>query len=167
PLRARLAAARRVRRELPFAVPLGPSLLTGVIDALADEHGGGVLVVDHKTERLGEEADLERHVEEAHGVQRRAYALAALAAGAPRVEVVHAFLARAGATAHATFAPSDAERLRAELRALAAAPLLVDARPTDRPHRTLCATCPGRRALCSHGEEVTLRDAAVVARRRG
>jgi hypothetical protein len=26
------------------------------------------------------------------------------------------------------------------------------------PHRDLCLTCPGRRALCSHPEELTLRE---------
>ena len=30
--------------------------------------------------------------------------------------------------------------------------------PTTRPHRALCLTCPGRRALCHHPEELTLRE---------
>jgi len=29
---------------------------------------------------------------------------------------------------------------------------------TDNPHRGLCTDCPGRRSLCSHPEELTLRE---------
>ena len=32
---------------------------------------------------------------------------------------------------------------------------------TGRPHRELCATCPGRRALCSYSEERTLAPAPL------
>ncbi len=57
PLCARLAAAgRTVRREAPFAFALesrpDAPLLTGFIDVLATEPGGGMLVVDYKTDRL-------------------------------------------------------------------------------------------------------------------
>jgi len=31
---------------------------------------------------------------------------------------------------------------------------------TERPHRDLCGDCPGRRALCSYDESMTLRDPA-------
>ncbi|MSW96702.1 MAG: AAA family ATPase, partial [Actinobacteria bacterium] len=67
PLRARAAAAVRVRREAPFAVALtgalpdGP-LLTGVIDLLVDEQEGAVLVVDYKTDHVAPDDDLEAHV---------------------------------------------------------------------------------------------------------
>jgi hypothetical protein len=37
--------------------------------------------------------------------------------------------------------------------------MLAGAYPvTDEPHRDLCLTCPGRRALCSYPEELTLRE---------
>jgi hypothetical protein len=34
---------------------------------------------------------------------------------------------------------------------------------TDAPHRDLCATCPGRRAMCSHPEARTLAPAPPAA----
>ena len=54
-----------------------------------------MLVLDYKTDRVGD-ADLEAAVEDGYGVQRRIYALAALRAGAPAVEVVHLYLDRTG-----------------------------------------------------------------------
>jgi hypothetical protein len=53
---------------------------------------------------------------------------------------------------------NDMPRLRAELDALIAGIAAGRFAPTDQPHRSLCATCPGRRALCRHGEELTLRE---------
>jgi hypothetical protein len=35
--------------------------------------------------------------------------------------------------------------------------------PTATPHRDLCADCPGRRALCSYPESVTLAPLAAEA----
>ena len=50
--------------------------------------------------------------------------------------------------------PLLAERLQ-----LLAAALLAGERPvTDTPHRELCGDCPGRRALCSYDESMTLRE---------
>jgi hypothetical protein len=34
---------------------------------------------------------------------------------------------------------------------------------TPNPHRALCEDCPGRAALCSYPEEVTLREAAQTS----
>ncbi|MEA2189564.1 MAG: ATP-dependent helicase/nuclease subunit, partial [Solirubrobacteraceae bacterium] len=52
----------------------------------------------------------------------------------------------------------DAARLEAELLS-DAAPMLAGEYPvTKHPHRELCATCPGRRALCSYSEELTMRE---------
>ncbi|MGH2944467.1 MAG: hypothetical protein ACRDLN_17030, partial [Solirubrobacteraceae bacterium] len=60
----------------------------------------------------------------------------------------------------ARFDAGDAERLEAELLSLAAGLLAGEYPVTATPHRELCLTCPGRRALCSYGEEVTLRPRA-------
>ena len=95
-LSARLGAAPAVHREHWFAFPLmadGP-LVNGVVDVLAEEADGTALVVDYKSDRVGD-ADLEALVEASYGVQRRIYGLACLRAGAPAVEVVHIFLERA------------------------------------------------------------------------
>jgi hypothetical protein len=163
-LAARLAAAPDVRREHGFLVGLGDEaapLLNGFIDVLAFEAHGGALVVDYKSDVLAPDADLEAHVEADYGAQRRIYALAALGAGAPDVEVAHLFLARPREPAVAIYDQADVPRLRSELQALVAGIAAGDFVPTDRPHRALCATCPGRRALCHHPEELTLREEPV------
>jgi RecB family exonuclease len=160
PQAARLREATDVRREHGFVVRLGDEdapLLQGVIDVLAFEAGGSALIIDYKTDVVGPDADLEAHVEADYGAQRRIYALAALGAGAPDVEVAHVFLARPQSPAVAVFDRADADRLRAELQERVAGLAAGRFVPTDRPHRALCATCPGRRALCHHPEELTLR----------
>jgi len=160
-LAERLATATDVRREHGFVVGLGDEhapLLNGVIDVLAFEPDGSALVVDYKSDVVGPETDLEAYVEADYGAQRRIYALAALGAGATDVEVAHLFLHRAGEPAVAVYDRSHIPRLRAELdervEGIAAGRFV----PTDRPHRALCLTCPGRRALCHHPEELTLRE---------
>ncbi len=161
PLAARLAGAADVRREHGFVVGLGDDsapLLNGVIDVLAFEDGGGALVVDYKSDVIAPDADLEALVEADYGAQRRIYALAALGAGAADVEVAHLFLARPAEPATVVYDRNDLPRLREELDALVAGIAAGRFTPTTRPHRALCLTCPGRRALCHHPEELTLRE---------
>jgi ATP-dependent helicase/nuclease subunit A len=159
PLARRIAKARAVHREHGFTVPLGDTLLTGIVDVLVQERGGQ-LVVDYKTDGLDPAVDLAAYVEQRYGVQRRVYALAALRGGAPRVEVAYAFLERPGEPVGERFEAADADRLEAELGALAAGLLAGEYPVTPTPHRELCETCPARRALCSYGEEMTLRPRA-------
>ncbi len=156
PLAARLAKARSVQREHAFAVPLGDTLLTGVVDVLARERGSAQLVVDYKSDALKPDADLVAYADERYGVQRRVYALAALRGGAARVEVAYAFLERPAELVITRYAASDADLLERELLELAAGMLAGEYPVTANPHRELCETCPGRRALCSYLEEITL-----------
>ena len=97
PLCARLAGARRLRREAPFAFALeragGGPLVNGFLDAVAYEDDGGALIVDYKSDRL-EGAEPHDVVERDYATQRVVYALAALRDGAPRVEVAYCFLER-------------------------------------------------------------------------
>jgi hypothetical protein len=162
PLAKRIARARTVHREYGFTVPLGDTLLTGIVDVLALERGSAQLVVDYKTDGLDPGADLAAYVEERYGVQRRVYALAALRGGAARAEVAYAFLERPREPVAERFKAADADRLEAELLALAAGLLAGEYPVTAAPHRELCLTCPGRRALCSYGEEETLRPRAAL-----
>jgi len=159
PLARRIERARSVRREHPFTVALGDTLLTGVVDVLAHERGGQ-LVVDYKTDALDAATDLEAYVARHYAIQRRVYALAALRGGAARVEVAYAFLERPEEPVAARFEAVDADGLEAELKTLAAGLLAGEYPVTPVPHRELCLTCPGRRALCSYGEELTLRPLA-------
>ena len=161
PLAARLASAADVRREHGFVVGLGDDsapLLNGIVDVLAFEEGGGALIVDYKSDVVAPDADLEALVEADYGAQRRIYALAALGAGAADVEVAHLFLARPAEPATVVYDRNDLPRLREELDGLVAGIAAGRFTPTTRPHRALCLTCPGRRALCHHPEELTLRE---------
>lgn len=167
PLAARLATAIDVRREHEFLLAGSDDaapMLHGVIDVLAFDEHGSALVVDYKSDVVAADADLEAHVEAGYGVQRRLYALAALAAGATDVEVVHLFLGRPEAPAVAVYRRADVPALRAELDALVADLAAGRFAPTDRPHRALCHDCPGRRALCHHPEDLTLREDATPVR---
>ncbi|HVW17335.1 MAG TPA: PD-(D/E)XK nuclease family protein, partial [Solirubrobacteraceae bacterium] len=159
---ARVRAARSVHREQPFALALpgpGAPLVNGIVDLLAIEDDGGALVVDYKTDHIGD-ADPEAVVASGYAIQRTIYALAALRSGAPRVEVVHLFLERPAEPAVARYDRADAGALEAQVAARAAG--LVERRfpVAETPHRELCATCPGRGGLCSWPEERVLRPLA-------
>ncbi|HEY6757854.1 MAG TPA: UvrD-helicase domain-containing protein [Baekduia sp.] len=165
-LAARLAAAHDVRREHGFVVGLGDErapLLNGIIDVIVFEEGGGALIVDYKSDVVDAATDLEAYVEADYKAQRRIYALAALGAGATDVEVAHLFLHRPGEPATAIYDRNDVPRLRDELDQLVAGIAQGRFRPTDTPHRALCLTCPGRRALCHHPEDLTLRENPLPA----
>jgi ATP-dependent helicase/nuclease subunit A len=156
-LRRRLGAARRLRRELPFAFTLDVDgrelLVTGVLDVHAAEERG-MLVVDYKSDHLAERTP-DQVVEEDYATQRVVYALAALRAGAERAEVAYCFLERPDEPAVAVFAPDDAPALERRLLELAAGVLEARFEPSDRPHRGLCQFCPGQPALCSWEPERT------------
>ena len=155
----RLARARRVHREHPFTFALAPhqALITGVIDVLAREADGGCLVVDYKTDRLERGEDLAELVEREYATQRLIYALAVLRDGAPSVQVVHWFLhapQSCVSSRHDVAEQAELERrLRERLERARSRGFAV----SERPHRDLCASCPGRGTLCSWGEEQTLR----------
>jgi ATP-dependent exoDNAse (exonuclease V) beta subunit len=160
---ARLSAAGAVRREHEFAFELdttpptrGP-LLTGVVDLLGVEADGGWLVVDAKTDAVRAGADLAAAVDADYGVQRDLYALAALRAGAPRVDVVYAYLARPDEPVTRSYTAADAPALTRRLAALTGRIAAGDFTPTDMPHADLCATCPARDRLCPHPRELKLR----------
>ena len=166
-LRARIAAARRVRTELPFAFTLEPPgaggrrlVVNGVVDVHAAE-ADGVLVVDHKSDAL-EGRDPEEVVAASYATQRLVYGLATLRAGAQRVVVAHCFLERPDDPAVVEYAAEDAPDLEAQLLEVARGVVEARFEPTDNPHRELCGDCPGRPALCSWGPERTLAEQAVI-----
>lgn len=155
PLAERLARARDVRHEAPFAFLLPGAgerapLVHGRLDVVARERGGRLLIVDYKTDRLAEGDDPAELVERQHATQRATYALAGLRSGARVVEVVYCLLERPDEPVAATFTPGDEPTLAAQLGALAGAALTGPHPVADAPHYDLCATCPGRAALCSH-----------------
>jgi len=175
PLAARLAAARDLRREQRFTlavagarvaggaattgagVAAGASfLIIGVIDAIAWEPDGA-LVVDYKSDAIGDGDDLAALVAGSYEIQRVIYALAALRAGAASVEVAHCYLLRPLEPVVARYSAADAPTLEAVVRERAERVANGDFTVTANPHRGLCASCPGRAGLCSWGPEMTLR----------
>ncbi|MEA2421490.1 MAG: hypothetical protein QOF55_589 [Thermoleophilaceae bacterium] len=160
----RIRAARRVRRELPFAYPLEPDglggrsvLINGVVDVHADL-GERLLVVDYKTDALGGRDPVEV-CDEKYAGQRLVYALAGLRAGAyTEVEVAYCFLERPDLVVSSSFAAGDRSALESDLLALAGGVIAGEFAPTDSPHRELCQFCPGQPALCSWTPDRTLAD---------
>ncbi len=170
PLGARIAAAGRRRVEQPFAFTLGPGtpLVTGVIDVLCEEPGGGLLVVDYKSDRLEPGADPGALVERDYAVQRLLYALAVLREGAPAVEVAHWFLERPGEPALARYTFAERPTLESELAARLAADWEDPFAVSPRPGPQLCSGCPGRGGMCSWSlEETTGEGPSDPAERRG
>jgi ATP-dependent helicase/nuclease subunit A len=157
----RVGCARAVRREHPFAFALavGQPLISGVIDLLAQEHDGGLLVLDYKSDRVGPTVDLDALVEREYGIQRLLYALAVLRDGAPRVEIIHWFLERPDEAAVASFQAGERAALEQRLDAYVARARVRGFTVSPSPHRGLCLTCPGRGGLCSWDEHETLREA--------
>ena len=158
---------RHRRREAAFSFPLDPAggaLVNGVVDVLARAPDGSVLVVDYKSDRLGD-AEPAEVVERDYATQRIVYALAALRDGAPSVEVAYAFLERPDAPVSATFTARDVPALAERLTNLAEGVLEGRHPVAAEPHRALCGDCPGRATLCSWPEAMTLREPAAGVRR--
>jgi ATP-dependent exoDNAse (exonuclease V) beta subunit len=159
PLRARLAAASDVRREESFAfLSAGGALITGVLDVAATEADGAMLVVDYKSDRL-DGADPAVVVDSEYSIQRLIYALAALTAGAERVEVAHVFLERPEQPVTASFTSADRPQLEVRLAELADGVLHERFAVSEEPCLALCNGCPGEGGLCSWPLEMTRRQA--------
>ncbi|MEH3054784.1 MAG: UvrD-helicase domain-containing protein [Patulibacter minatonensis] len=147
-------------RERAFTIGIGAEghVLTGVVDAQASRPGGEVLVVDYKTDRLEAGVDLAAHVAERYALQRAAYALAALRAGAGRVRVVHLFLdGGAGRQAELIATADDAAALEAALLAAIRVVASGETGVTPSPDAFLCDGCPARGTLCRWAAAATLR----------
>jgi ATP-dependent helicase/nuclease subunit A len=156
----RVARARALRREHPFAFSLAPGepLIGGVIDLLARESDGGEVVLDYKSDRVAATVDLEALVVREYGIQRLLYALAVLRDGAPSVDVVHWFLERPGEEVVARFQAGERDALERRLSEHVASARGRGFAVSASPHRGLCLTCPGRGSLCSWSEQETMKN---------
>ncbi|MFT3865818.1 MAG: PD-(D/E)XK nuclease family protein [Solirubrobacterales bacterium] len=149
-LRAEIAAASRVRAEVPILLGAGGTVLRGSIDLLVERDGAPPLVVDYKTDRLrGEDpAGRAAHYE----VQRSIYALAAKESlGASEVEVAYVFLERADSPVRTILTAADMEAGRARIDAAVTTIGAGNFSPAPEPDRTwdLCRGCPALGRLCS------------------
>jgi RecB family exonuclease len=131
--------------ELPFAFDIDGVLFRGRFDLFHQAPDGSALVVDYKTNRLGELSPDEL-VERSYRHQVAIYALAALLSGAQSVEVAYAFLDGPDAVAVRHFGADDVPALQDGIRA-SLGPILegrFDARPGP-----WCADCPALDLLCA------------------
>lgn len=147
-----------MRREQPFGFLLGQTLITGVLDVLAREHGGRALVVDYKTDHL-EGAPPEEVARSSYGTQRLIYALASLRDGAEQVEVAHVFLERPGEPVFAQFGRDQIPALEDALAGLVRRVQEGVFSVSEQPHRGLCGGCPAEGGLCSWPLSMTRREA--------
>ncbi len=145
PLRGRVDELTDARHEVGFAFEVDGVLLRGRFDLYGHLGDGTVLIVDFKTNRLGERT-AQDVMDGAYAEQVKTYALAALRSGAPAAEIAYAFLEDAEAVAVRRFAAADVPELEAELRTAIEAIRAgrFPARPG--PH---CQECPALDLLCA------------------
>jgi len=149
PLHAEIAAASRVRAEVPILLGAGGTVLRGSIDLLVERDGAPPLVVDYKTDRLRGEDPGARAAH--YEVQRSIYAMAAAESlGASEVEVAYVFLERADAPVRTVLSAADMQTARARIESAVAAISAGDFPPAPEPARTwdLCRGCPALGRLC-------------------
>jgi CRISPR/Cas system-associated exonuclease Cas4 (RecB family) len=151
PLREQIAAdATRTRAEVPLLLGVGGTVLRGSIDLLVEREGKQPLVVDYKTDRLGEAEPAERAGR--YEVQRSIYALAvAEALDVPEVEVAYVFLERPDEPVLTTVGPAEMVAAREALE-MAIAQISRGEFPVAPPEQrdwSLCRGCPALRGLCS------------------
>jgi hypothetical protein len=117
---------------------------------LVEREGAPPLVIDYKTDRLGEADPAERSAH--YGIQRSIYALAvAEALGASEVEVAYVFLERPEEPAVSLLTTEEMATARTELEGTIARIGLGEfpvAAPEERDW-PLCRGCPALRGLCS------------------
>jgi RecB family exonuclease len=145
PLAARVQALDRCRREVPFAFEVDGVLFRGRLDICGEQAPGHLLVVDYKTNRLGEQA-AEDVVESAYRTQITTYALAGLRSGAQRVDIAYAFLERPDGVVERSFTAADAEALEGELAQAIADIRAARFRARPGPY---CEDCPALNLLCA------------------
>jgi ATP-dependent exoDNAse (exonuclease V) beta subunit len=141
----RLASLPGWTREQRFTFEHDGVLLHGFLDVFHLE-AGRALVVDYKTNALGERAP-DEIVGAEYRLQRLVYALACFRAGAEEVEVVYAFLERPDAVVATTFTRTQLPELEAELSAAIARIQEGDFRPS--PSEWNCAGCPALDLVCA------------------
>jgi ATP-dependent helicase/nuclease subunit A len=145
-LASEIATTGEALREQPFAFTVDGVVFRGVLDVLVRRIDGSMLVVDYKTTRLGERTPDELVAEE-YELQRQAYALALLGAGATSVDVAFAFLERPQMVSRASYLPDDEPALRAAVEA--AVDRLRRSGFAPRPSPRVCGDCGALDRICA------------------
>jgi hypothetical protein len=106
--------ADRSRPEVSISVPLSGTMLRGSIDLLVERKGNPPLIVDYKTDHLGEQSPKRRAGH--YQVQRDIYALAVSEARqCTEVEVAYVFLEQPGLPVLTRLSEKEIEAGRARL----------------------------------------------------
>jgi ATP-dependent helicase/nuclease subunit A len=150
PLREEIAAASRVRAEVPILLGSGGTVLRGSIDLLVERDDAPPLVVDYKTDRLRGENPSARAAH--YEVQRSIYAMAAAESlDASEVEVAYVFLERADAPVRTILTEAEMSAGRARIESAVAAISAGNFEPAPERERTwdLCRGCPALGRLCA------------------
>ena len=134
-----------MKAERSFAFEHDGVLFHGFLD-LYHSAGGRSLVVDYKTNALGERTPAEV-VDHEYRVQRLVYALACFRAGADEVEIVYVFLERPDEPVSERFTRDDVPALEEELSATIARVRSGVFEP--RPSEFACSGCPALDVVCA------------------
>jgi ATP-dependent exoDNAse (exonuclease V) beta subunit len=149
-LAERIAAADRVRAEVPILLGVGGTVLRGSIDLLVERDGAPPLVVDYKTDRL--DGSIPREHARRYETQRTIYALATAAAlDTEFVEVAYVFLEQPEAPVLAMLGPEERDSGRIDLERSIARIHSGDFPVAPHAPRdwSLCNGCPALGNLCS------------------
>jgi ATP-dependent exoDNAse (exonuclease V) beta subunit len=151
PLREQISVeGTRVRAEVPLLLGVGGTVLRGSIDLLVERKEKPPLVIDYKTDRLGEAEPAERAAH--YEVQRSIYALAvAEALGVEEVEVAYVFLERPDEPASTILGSAEMAAARSSLEETIGRIESGDFPVASAEERdwSLCRGCPALRGLCS------------------
>ena len=136
-----------LRAEHPFLIELAGATVRGSIDLLVTQPHQPPLLVDYKTNRLGDQSPVQ--AAEEYETQQRLYALAAARGlDADRVRVAYVFLERPGDPVITELGPSElaaaAADIEEHIRGIAGGSFDV----TPMPDWPLCHDCPARARLC-------------------
>jgi len=164
PLRERIGEdGARARAEVPLLLGLGGSVLRGSIDLLVERDGAAPLVVDYKTDRLGDATPAEHAAR--YDTQRSIYALAvAESLGIEQVDVAYVFLERPEDPALSTLGAAEMAAARERLEAVIARIRAGDFPVAPANQRTwdLCRGCPALGRLCS-GPQASTEESSFAA----
>jgi ATP-dependent helicase/nuclease subunit A len=144
-LAARIVGLTGVKAERPFAFEHDGVLFHGFLD-LFHAAGGRALVVDYKTNVLGELAPADV-VDAEYRVQRLVYALASFRVGSSEVEVAYQFLERPEEVVVAVFTSDDVPALERELSEAIARIRSGVFEP--QPSEVACPGCPALDVICA------------------
>jgi hypothetical protein len=156
--------ALRARAEVPILLGVGGTVLRGSIDLLVEREGAPPLVVDYKTDRLGDSSPTERASN--YETQRTIYALAAAQSlGASEVEVAYVFLERPEEPALTTLGSAEMEAGRERLAAAIASigRGKFPAAPVEDRSWSLCRGCPALGRLCSGPQDGSAEESNLAA----